>query len=89
MPLFTFILEYDGFTGVSQARAGDVHSALQIWARNIASQHSQELPKNVEKISSLLVLDTPVAVQTVKNIWCLSASADSKLALLNIVQTAE
>jgi hypothetical protein len=85
---FTFVLQYGGYTAISQFRGGNEREAMSAWARCMSMAASPDSPKNLPKVAELVAADNPVKVKTVQNVWCVSASVRSKLALLNIVRTS-
>ena len=87
MALFTFVLEFDGGTYISQSSARSAGRAV--------AQYASDLVRN-EAISTLPIRRTlsqdlkaahPVAIEGVRNVWCCSSSVSKKFALLNIVAT--
>jgi hypothetical protein len=87
MALFTFILEYDGYTMVRQARGRDSGAALEAWATSLAASRGRRLPKHRSEIAAGLQRDEPVKPKSIKDSWCFSASIGGAPALLTIVKT--
>jgi len=88
MALFTFLLEFDGGTYISQFRAPS--------ARRAVAQYSAHLVRNTavptralrRRLANALSAEQPVAIEGGRNVWCCSASIGKRLALLNVVATA-
>ena len=88
MPLFTFILEYEGGTYISQRRAENIGTALSLWVKaivleDLAAEASSEVAQAFQDLEG----NRPVAVADLSNVWCVTSLNDSGLALLNIIQT--
>src|ERR1700676_1623806 len=85
--LFTFLVEYKGGTYVRQLSAPTVSSALDYWRANVLGEVAElsQTPKSQfeEMASDFVHLDGSM------NVWCLTASIDGHLLLMNIVATAE
>jgi hypothetical protein len=88
MPLFTFVLEFDGGTHISQFRATSVVRAVEEYgAQLLRDKAVAKLPVR-RRLREALSAENPVAIKGVRNVWCCSASIGEKLALLNVVATA-
>ncbi len=92
MALFTFILEYQGGTYISQVCDETVKKAIVVWARTkikvseIYDLSEDEKTSLIEEVEG----DNPVAIETVSNVWSISLLTKSnKLAFVNIVLTEE
>lgn len=89
MFLYTFIMEYERGTYISQFSGKTVKDACGKWVKNL----------NVSKIESFteankldfikeMKVEKPVSVSNVINVWCVSLlNEDDKLALINVIQT--
>src|SRR6476661_5474213 len=88
MPFFTFVLEFDGGTHISQFRAASLFRAVEEYgAQLLGDKAVAKLPVR-RRLSKALAAENPVAIKGVRNVWCCSASIGKKLALLNVVATA-
>jgi len=88
MPLFTFVLEFNGGTHISQFRANSVFRAVEEYgAQLLRDKAIAKLPVR-KRLSESFSVENPVAIKGVRNVWCCSASIGKKLAVLNIVATA-
>ena len=80
MARFTVILEFTGGTYVRQVKAASARRALKAIA---TGKHGKAA------LFRALAEEKPAAIEGVKNCWCCGASYRDKLALVNIVKTAE
>ncbi len=90
MALFTMILEYRGTTAISQVRAGGAKTALQKWTKTF--DYGSVLGVTEAAKSQLVKAFTreePLPVKNTRNVWCSTALEDGRMALLNIVRTAD
>jgi hypothetical protein len=76
---FTLILEFRGGTYIRQVRASSPKGALK----------TVDGTDSVTKVFCALRDETPVAIEGIANCWCSSTLYQSRLALVNIVKTAE
>jgi hypothetical protein len=77
---FTMILEFAGGTYIRQVKAASPQIAL----KKIASGNHGKA-----KLFRALSKDRPIAIEGIENCWCCSTLYREKLALVNIVKTAE
>lgn len=80
MAKFTVILEFCGGTYIRQVKATSPRTALRKLATGAGDK------KNV---FLALVADGTIAIEGISNCWCSSATLRGKLALGNIVKTAD
>jgi hypothetical protein len=74
MPLFTFVLEFDGGTHISQFRATSLFRAIEEYgAQLLRDKAVAKLPVR-QRLSEALSAGNPVAIKGVRNVWCCSAS---------------
>ena len=88
MLIYTFVLDYAGGIYVSQHKATDVNDALETWllklcTEKLAGDVSEDLAQAFSPIE-----DSPVALEGLVHVWCVTAQARRGLALANIIQTA-
>jgi hypothetical protein len=88
MALFTLILEFDGGTYISQLRAASVARAVAQYPSQLLSNKAVSTLAVRKRLAQSFSTENPVAIEGVQNVWCCSASAGKKFALLNIVTTA-
>jgi hypothetical protein len=90
MPLYTFIMEYEGGTYISQVMASSPKSACVKWAESL---DASGIYRFSETGKSILVEEMkkefPVAIKGVLNTWFSSALILGKRANINLVQTVE
>jgi len=87
MALFTFVLEFDGGTYISQFSATSVRGAATQHASHVVSNKAVAVPVG-RRLADGLSAEKPVPLEGVRNVWCCSTSVGKKFALLNIVATA-
>jgi hypothetical protein len=88
MALFTVILEFDGGTYISQFRASSPHDAAVKHADHVVKLNGMSTPRIRKRLGGQLSVETPVAIEGMRKVWCCSASVVRKLALVNVVATA-
>jgi hypothetical protein len=84
--VFTFVLEYKGGTYISQTSGRSLAGAVADWART-RTEGDLTTWGLVRGDLKELVADTPVLLDGCQNFWCLSASTDKGLILVNIIAT--
>ena len=89
MALFTFVLEFDGGTYISQLRARSAARATAQFASDLISNDEVSTLAVRRRLSEALTAENPVAIDGVRNVWCCSASIGRRFALLNIVTTSQ
>lgn len=87
MGLFTFLLEYDGGTYISQVRGNSPSAALKKWTAEFRVAGLTKARR--EELVRGLTGDVLTAISGARGVWCLSATCGRKLALMNIVETTE
>ncbi len=88
MALFTFVLEFDGGTDISQFRAASPRRAVSQYPSHLLRNKAVSTPAVRRRIADALLAEKPVAIEGVRNVWCCSASIGERLALLKIVAQA-
>jgi hypothetical protein len=90
MALYTFILEFNGGTYISQVRSSSLKSAVKKWGRQFTNDSTTGLSAFQKKVLvDKLVIDSPTPIEVISKVWCLTASVRGKPALVNLVQTHE
>lgn len=91
--LYTFLLEIDGGTYISQINAINIEDSVIQWITSLEIENSKEQFISLEIVSGLKNeifisdLEKPTELDGLKNVWCLSFSIKEHLALINIVET--
>jgi len=85
--LFTVILEYGGGTYISQVRATNRRTALFAWLKLLPKERFPGIGKLATEALRRALTEDQVAVNGLKNVWCMSCSLRRGLALINVVQT--
>jgi hypothetical protein len=88
MALFTFVLEFDGGTYISQFRAPSAHKAVAEYLSRLLRDKGVATFPIRRRLAAALSAETPVTIEGVRNVWCCCASMGKRFALLNIVATA-
>lgn len=90
MPLYTLIMEYADGTYISQIKAPSPKSACVKWGQRLDESQVKGLGlKGKESLIERMKEESPLALEGMSNVWCHSALVRGKLALINLVQTAE
>ncbi|WP_431052978.1 hypothetical protein [Roseateles sp. L2-2] len=91
MALYTFIMDYDGGTYISQIRATSHLAAMRKWARTrTPGEISGMGVKGFEELANAMdATDAANFNGAIVNTWCTSALVRGKLALINFVKTHE
>ncbi len=90
MELHTIILDWDGGTYVGQARGRGPNQAVRRWAKGLDVGSIPGLgPASRNRLVEGMEAGDPVALEGLANAWCYSAVVRGKLALINVVRTAE
>lgn len=88
MNLYTFVLEYEGGTYISQIEADSPNNGSKLWAENLDEREIYNFgSKSKEILLAQISEETPVPIMNIENVWCVSYIIRGKLALVNIVQT--
>jgi hypothetical protein len=88
MALFTFLLEFDGGTYISQFRAASPQRAASQYPSHLMRNNGVPTLAVRKRLADAFTGDYPAAIEGMRSVWCCSATIGKKLALLNIVATA-
>ena len=83
--LYTFILEYEGCTFVSQAHCDTIDVAVTRCISQISEPNS--LGDSLGDLGRILDGDGLTQVDGLTNVWCCTASVGGKLAIGNLIAT--
>ena len=89
MNLYTFIVDYDGGTYISQCRAGSVARALDAW---FLTNQGPDFPAEIKLIrpSKFYEIEKSiVAISNIHNVWYFSGLMRNILVGINIVLTKD
>ncbi len=94
MGFYTFIMEYDGGTYISQDRSGleTIKEVLISWAKDLDISVIEGVDENGRKDLLEDISDesnNPGLLRGLENIWCTSAIINKKFAIINIIKTSE
>lgn len=88
MPTFTFIADYNGGTYISQSAGRFPGAALRAWLQSFDFSVIPQLSAcGVQMLRRDLSADTPIPVESVRSVWCVSAVLPRGLFLLHIIET--
>lgn len=90
MPLFTFIVDFEGGSYVSQVRGETLYDASSQWARGQGGsgiQDVQALGKAAEPDLIEAIEQEPSLLNGLRNVWCYSGLFGDRLFLIHCVQT--
>lgn len=92
MPLFTFIVDFEGGTYVSQVTGSTLFEAASMWARGQGGSTIHEVAAfsraaEPELIDAIERGPTPLA--GLRHVWCYEGLLDDRLFLINCVQTEQ
>ena len=89
MALYTFVLEYDGGTYVSQVLAASKDEAPAAWAASLWPGQVRGMREtNLLELRSGITSHSPVPLDGLVNAWCASCLVRGRLALVNVFETA-
>ena len=88
--VYTFIMDYDGGTYVSQVKASSPIGAARKWAQSLDTRGIEGIGEasKLQMINELnSEFEEPVALEGMSNIWFISFLLRGKLAMVNFVKT--
>ncbi|MBJ2156632.1 hypothetical protein [Variovorax sp. IB41] len=89
MSLYTFVLEFEGGTYVSQAEAVSVELAPSAWAEGIAPGTIRGMADaSVRELREAIAEEVPVQLDGLQEVWCISTLVRGRMALVHFVSTA-
>lgn len=90
MALYTFFLDYQGGTYLSQARAETFHDAAKVWAEEGDFEHIAKVGSRFQdELLTSIESEKPVQIEGLAKTWCLTFTIADELALVHFTQTAE
>lgn len=88
MPLYTFVMEYNGGTYVSQINSILLQRACIEWAKNLETSEIYSFgQRDKEMLIEQIRSKKPVLLKGMTNAWYVSALIRGNLASINVVQT--
>jgi len=88
MPLYTFVLDYDGGTYVAQVSAETPERAPVAWAQSLRPGEVRGMGQaSLSRLVAELEADTPIPLDGLANTWCSVAGVRGKLALIHFIAT--
>jgi hypothetical protein len=90
MHLYTFVLEFEGGTYLSQAEAESIELAPSAWAAGIAPGTIQGMAgASARELREAIAEEVPVQLTGLQEVWCFSALIRGRMALVHFVSTAQ
>jgi hypothetical protein len=89
--VFTFVVDYKGGTYVSQVPARTVCDAIAAWTRvaNWQAMRIRVSESFAKRLERELGEDTPVLIEGMTNVWCISPLLAGAVATVTIVATVK
>jgi hypothetical protein len=88
MKLFTFIVEHEGASSISQISSKDVGEGFSAWRQALGKKLGTILPaKDVATLRVSLQEEKPIAVRGRTNVWFTCGRTHQGLARITIVAT--
>ncbi len=88
MSLYTFVLDYQGGTYISQRDGDDLTSAARTWVRSLRSVGDFELTDtDRSELEGEIERHGAVAIDGVRNVWCLTGGLRNRLLLAHVILT--
>ena len=88
MPLYTFLMDFEGGTYIRQIEAPSPRQACVQWAHSIDISKIKGLgPKGKFSLSEQIEDEEITPINETINTWCVSALIHGKLALITLIQT--
>lgn len=87
--LYTFILDFQGGTYISQVRAKDEKEAMHIWATNL---EIESIPRFGHRMKTELIVDmeeTTLTASSLVHHWCFGILPCGRFGQVNIIKTVE
>lgn len=90
MSLYTFFLDYQGGTYISQVHAQTHSEAPKIWIKELDWTSIPKVERKFRnKLLSEIELEKPIEIEGLNKTWCLSPTIADNLALVHFTQTVE
>ena len=90
MPLYTFILDYQGGTYLSQTAAPSPEHAISNWAKSFDTATVPGFsPEMKEGLIQATSEDRLTTVKGISNTWCMGCTIKDRLIPIHIVKTDE
>ncbi len=88
MKRYTFVMDFEGGTYLSQVSAGSPEEALSGWAKNmnwneVAGAEGISVPEVMEE----LIDEALSPIEGLVNVWCFTISPREKLGIVHVVES--
>jgi len=90
LALFTFLMEFEGGTYLSQIRATSAEAALEKWVHGLDVKKIEGMTAAIKRqFVEWLPEARPVAVDGLKSAWCSGFVSRSRSALVHFIRTTD
>ena len=90
MDAYTVVMEFRGGTYISQVKANNLRNCLKKWADSLEFDDIKYF--GVKALAELKreaqIMDLPIKINGVKNVWCCCMSIKAGFILINIIKTS-
>jgi hypothetical protein len=87
--LYTIDFEYRGGTYLAQVEAPGLVDVLNRWLQQTPDAELTRWQAERSAIAEAFARETPIAIQGLKGVWCVSCTINDSFALANIIATDE
>jgi len=88
--LFTFIMDWNEGTYISQSYGINVTKATEYWVKHLDCHILETSDCKLELFTNNILEElTPIPIKENQSVWCISEFLEDKLAIVNIVETQE
>jgi hypothetical protein len=85
--LYTIDFEYKGGTYLAQVEAPGLRDVLKRWLQQTPEADLVSWQADRSAIAAAFTRETPIAIQGLKGVWCVSRTISGSFALVNIIAT--
>lgn len=88
MNLYTFFMEFEGGTYISQVAAPSLKLAMRKWANSLDTTQIKGMGPTLKKqVIQEIEGEEATPLEGLKNAWCFALSPKGKFCLVNFVET--
>ncbi|MGH1540721.1 MAG: hypothetical protein ACRBHB_09885 [Arenicella sp.] len=85
---YTFFLEWDEGTFISQYSSNSLVESIKSWSMSLDLISIGALSGSKENFLKEIEDETPIAIENVDSVWCITAFIEERLATIYIVETS-
>lgn len=87
---FTFLLEFDGGTYISQIDETSLETAMKSWAESLDLAKIKGMNQNMkEEIIGGIEGEDPIALEGLTRVWCFTIMPEGHFGLIHFIETAQ